>query len=95
MVVIFAFALLSTLPAAADGARPGPHVTRMHLTKGTHTLTLYDGEQVVAGFGLEIRAIRGGLDSHENPFSPPACVRGNGEENRETSSPEGVPRAGE
>jgi len=49
-VTVFALALLPALPAAADGSPAVPHVTRMHLTKSTHTLTLYDGDQVVAEF---------------------------------------------
>jgi murein L,D-transpeptidase YafK len=49
-----AFALAASLPAAADATREAPRVTRMHLTKATHTLTLFDHEDVVATFQASI-----------------------------------------
>jgi murein L,D-transpeptidase YafK len=51
---ILALLLLTTLPAAADATHAGPHVTRVHLTKSTHALTLFDGDQVVASFHASI-----------------------------------------
>jgi murein L,D-transpeptidase YafK len=39
--------LSASTPADTSAA---PRVTRMHLTKGTHTLALYDGDTVVASF---------------------------------------------
>jgi murein L,D-transpeptidase YafK len=51
---IIAFVCLAFAPAVAGGSTAGPHVTRMHLTKSTHTLTLFDGERLVATFQASI-----------------------------------------
>jgi len=53
-VLLLAFALLSSAPAAAESSSGAAHVTRMHLAKGTHTLTLFDGDKVVAVFQASI-----------------------------------------
>ncbi len=47
LLALLGLALAS--PATAE-APPTPHVTRMHLSKGLHDLTLYDGDRVVASF---------------------------------------------
>jgi murein L,D-transpeptidase YafK len=45
-------ALLTALLAVtvSASAAPAPHVTRMHLVKSTHMLTLYDGDKEVGSF---------------------------------------------
>jgi murein L,D-transpeptidase YafK len=47
--VALTLALTLALSASAQTATP-PRVSRMHLSKSTHVLTLYDGDAVVAAF---------------------------------------------
>jgi murein L,D-transpeptidase YafK len=46
--------VLASLPAAAHSSGARPHVTRMHLSKSSHTLTLLDGDEPVASFGASL-----------------------------------------
>jgi murein L,D-transpeptidase YafK len=48
-----ALALALTLPAHAQPSA-APHVTRLHLSKSTHMLTLLDGDTLVASFQASI-----------------------------------------
>jgi murein L,D-transpeptidase YafK len=63
--LVGALVVLVTLGAPAAGQPSSPHVSRIHLSKSTHLLTLYDGDLLVASFVASIGPGGAGFKNRE------------------------------